>query len=47
MLEIAIFILAILALVGVELGNILPISVIVSVTLHVISIIVKKYNEGR
>ena len=47
MLEITILILSILSLVGVKLGNILPISVIVFVTLHVISVIVEKYNEGR
>ena len=47
MLEIAILVLSVLSLVGVKLGNILPISVIVFVTLHVISVIVEKYNEGR
>ena len=47
MLEIAMLVLSILSLVGVKLGNILPISVIVFVTLHVISVIVEKYNEGR
>ena len=47
MLEIAILILSILSLVGVKLGNILPISVIIFVTLHIISVIVEKYNEDR
>ena len=47
MLEIVILVLSILSLVGVKMGNILPISVIIFVTLHIISVIVEKYNEDR
>lgn len=46
MLEIAIFVLSILTLVGVRLGNTLPITVIVFVVLHTLEVI-KKYKESR